>query len=127
VRAYDRRTGHVREHDRGYEGTDGIKQATQKADMQKFRSLWSYRDWQPGEFERAYLSCGDDWECQAYIRSSFKRVESGRYWKAMDKLHSFLYHLDEDERELFLKRNPHMKVLLHEFAVIEELAKEGLR
>lgn len=83
---------------------------------------YSFRDYEIGLFGKMYKECKDS-ECQNRIREGYRGFEGGRWVKAMEDLHSFLYSLDQDEREKFKARFPNLVEVVNEYAEIEEVSK----
>jgi hypothetical protein len=83
---------------------------------------YSFRNFEIGVFSEAYKRCKTV-ECQRRIRQTYREFEGGRWWKAMNSLHSFLTALDADELEKFAKLFPNLIEAVDEFATIEEVSK----
>jgi len=87
---------------------------------------YSYRDYDIGIYEAAYNGCKkrsptERTTCEVTIRNGYKSLESGRLAEMMEAVSIFVGHLDEDERELFFKRNPDVCSMLNEYNDIEDL------
>ena len=82
---------------------------------------YSLRDYHIGMFRRAYAECRGDTACQEKVRKAFREMESGRLWKALEALHTFVGHLDGDEIRILKVTNPNLMAMLNEWAYIENL------
>lgn len=86
----------------------------------------SYRDIANKDLEKLYKDCKNTntkQECQMTIRGLYRNIERGRYSEAIDKTHSMIARLDQDEIQLYFKKHPHMKKPLDTHATIEEVAR----
>jgi len=84
------------------------------------RHIYSYRDYNVGEFADAYRKFP---EFQVAIRTKYRSLESGRIDKILDATHKLVASLDPDERMLFKERNPALWEMMNEWAVTEDLGE----
>lgn len=73
---------------------------------------FSYRHYSP-DYWKKMIDKAETRREKGLVTNTWKRVESGRWYKALDSLHLMVYKLDDDERRSFLGSNPRLKTWLN--------------
>lgn len=73
---------------------------------------FSYRYYSPSYWKKM-MDKAENRREKNLVRSTWKRVEGGRWVKAIDAVHLMVYKLDPDERKSFFSSNPRLKTWLN--------------